>query len=164
MAKRLVLQLDTCRDCGECKAACTYQYHVDNDGVAWLRELATYELTCRRCTERACVHACPREALEEQADGRLKRYNMRCIGCLSCSHACPFGNLVPAAFLFRDTMCDFCQDRGVDVPECVRTCPEHAITYEEVQEGDADLHPVGEHLAVRCRAWQKREPVEVKKS
>lgn len=163
MSNRLVLELDICRDCGECKAVCSYTYHAGNDGVAWLRELATYELTCRRCAERSCVNACPRDALEEQEDGRLRRYNLRCIGCQSCSHACPFGNLVPAAFLFRDTMCDFCQGRNVDVPECVRTCPEHAITYEDVAGPTDDLHLVGDHLAVRCRAWVKQEPVEEKK-
>ena len=160
MAQRLVVSLDTCRDCAECTATCSYPYHGDNNGIARLRELAGYELSCRRCEERLCVQACPNEALEEQENGDLKRYNMRCTGCLSCSHACPFGNIIPAALQFRDTMCDFCAGRDGETPECVRTCPEKAITMEEVSEEAPGIHLLGERLAVRSKVWQKIEPAE----
>jgi len=157
MAHRIVIDLDKCRECEDCTAACSYLYHPGNNGVAWLRELAAYELTCRRCELRSCIEACRNDALEQLDDGMLKRHNLRCVGCQSCNVACPFGTLVPAAFLFRETMCDFCRDRGVDVPTCVTTCPDDAITYEEVSGGD-DLHVIGDFLAVRARKWMKKEP------
>jgi len=136
MAKQLLVKLDTCRDCPECVISCSYPHHPVNCGVAWLREVAQYELTCRRCEERACIDACPVEALTELDDGRLKRFNMRCIGCRSCAHACPFGTLAPGALLFRDSLCDLCQDRCVDVPTCVATCPYGALAYEDVDVAD----------------------------
>ena len=59
-------------------------YHPDNDGVLSLREFATYAVICRQCELANCVEACPKEALEQQPDGTLKRYNLRCIACRSC--------------------------------------------------------------------------------
>lgn len=157
MGKRLVIQLEVCRDCEECTATCSYPYHEANSGVARLLELVAQELACRRCEEPSCVVACPNEALEQQADGIIRRYNMRCTGCLSCSLACPFGNIIPAALQFRDSMCDFCAGRPDQTPECVRSCPLHAITIEEVPPGQPDVHVLGENLAVKSILWQKVE-------
>ncbi len=162
MGKRIVIDLDMCRECADCTASCSYLYHPGNDGVAWLRELAAYELTCRRCEQKSCVEACANDALEKLEDGMLKRHNLRCVGCMSCTVACPFGTLVPAAFLFRGPMCDFCLDRGIDVPTCVATCPDNALKYEEIEEGDS-VHIVGEHLAVQTHKWLKKEPVPAEK-
>jgi len=162
MAKRIVIDLDKCMAWGdESRATCSYLYHPGNNGVAWLRELAAYEVICRQCEQRSCIEACPTEALEQLDNGMLKRHNLRCIGCQSCVVACPFGTLVPAAFLFRGTMCDFCQGRGVEVPTCAETCSDDAIVYEDVTEGP-DVHLIGDHLAVRARKWLKKEPVAVK--
>jgi Fe-S-cluster-containing hydrogenase component 2 len=158
MEQRLVIKLGTCRECGECAATCSYPYHLDNDGVARLRELAAQELLCRKCETRSCVEACPKDALEEREDGVLHRYNMRCTGCLSCSLACPFGTVVPAALEFRDSACDLCADRKDGLPECAVTCPYDAITLEEVDEETPGLHLLGENLAVRSSVWQKAEP------
>ncbi|MCD6415491.1 MAG: hypothetical protein J7M08_02195 [Planctomycetes bacterium] len=157
MSKRLVINLDVCRDCGECTAECSYPYHPDNDGVSYLREVAAQELICRQCEVRSCVEACPNEALEAREDGTIRRYNMRCTGCLSCSLGCPFGVIIPAALQFKDSRCDFCVGRQQDNPLCAQTCPHGAITVEEVSEEEADLHILSDKLAVRARAWQKLE-------
>ena len=163
MSKRLVIDLDKCKECAECAATCSYPYHGGNQGVARLREVATQELLCRRCEVRACVELCPNDALEEGDDGVLQRHNMRCTGCFSCTLACPFGNLMPAALQFRDNRCDFCASRPDEVPECVRTCPEKAIRVEEVSGHEPGLHLLGDHLAVRSSVWQKVELAEEKK-
>ena len=162
MAERLVIDLDRCLDCRECTASCSYPFHYPNNGIACLRELAAKELACRRCETHPCVLACPSEAVEAGEDGELKRYNMRCTGCLSCSVACPFGTLIPAALEFRDSFCDFCATRGDGEPECARTCPEGAVFMAELTPGETGVHLVGDHLAVRSTVWQKIEPAESK--
>jgi len=162
MSERLTINLDLCRDCGQCMASCSYPHHDPNDGVARLRELVAQELTCRRCEARSCVLACPKEALEEDAEGIVRRHNMRCTGCLSCSMACPFGTLIPAALQFRDSMCDLCAGRDGGLPECARTCPENAITVEQISGEQDDLHLLGRNLAVRSVVWSKTEPAESK--
>ncbi|MFW6189592.1 MAG: 4Fe-4S dicluster domain-containing protein [Planctomycetota bacterium] len=160
MSDRLIIDLDLCRECGECTAECAYPYHDPNRGVAALRELAAQELVCRRCELRSCVEACPNDALEEAGDDRLVRHNMRCTGCLSCSVACPFGVLVPAALQFRDSRCDYCAERAEGLPVCGGTCPEKAIRFGPVPERQPDLHVLSENLAVRCAVWQKSEALE----
>ena len=156
MDKRIIVDLDACTNCEECTAECGYLYHPDNVGVAWLREMAAYELTCRQCEQRSCVTACPNDAIEQLDDGMLKRHNLRCTGCQSCNLACPFGTLVPAAFLFRGAMCDFCQGKDIETPLCVSSCPEHAIAYETPAPA-SEIHMVGDHLAVRARKWAKKD-------
>ena len=160
MSRRLVIDLDVCRDCDECPAECDYPFHYENRGVARLRELAAFELACRRCEERSCVNACPNDALEEQESGFLKRYNMLCTGCLSCAHACPFGNIIPAAFQFRDSKCDFCAGDLERTPACVTSCDKKALWVEDVAEGAEGLYLLGDNLAVRSHIWQKKEPVQ----
>jgi len=162
MSERLVIDLDRCRECGECTAECAYPYHAGQDGVARLRELAAFELVCRRCQVRACAEACPNDALEPRDDGVLVRHTMRCTGCLSCTHACPFGNILPAAFQFRDTRCDFCAQRADGAPKCAETCPEKAIWVEDVAQGGEEIHLVGDSLAVRSNIWLKEEPAKAK--
>ena len=162
----MVIDLDVCRDCPECVVTCSYPYHPVNCGIAWLREVAQYELTCRRCEERACIDACPVEALEELEDGRLVRHTMRCIGCQSCAHACPFGTIAPGALLFLDSACDLCEGRGVDTPTCVATCPYGALTYEAVGvDEDPLLSQIDEpRFVVRTVRFLKTEPEPAAKS
>jgi carbon-monoxide dehydrogenase iron sulfur subunit len=161
MSKKLVIRLDVCSECLTCTAKCSYPYHPGNDGVARLRELAAQELTCRRCERRSCVDACPSEALEARDDGFLRRHTLRCTACLSCAHACPFGNILPVAFQFRGSLCDFCASprRHAGLPECVRTCPLGALAFEEVPEEEPDAYRVGDSLVIRSKVWQKIEPV-----
>jgi len=162
MTKKFVIDLDVCRDCDVCSAQCGYHYHSGaNDGVARLREVAGFELACRRCEAHSCVEACPSEALEAQPNGVLKRYNMRCTGCLSCGHACPFGNVVAAALQFRDAFCDLCAGTE-DIPLCVLTCDRKALRLEEVPEGQAGMHVLGDRLVVKSTVWEKKEPVKAK--
>ena len=90
---------------------CSYPYHPQNEGVTTLRELASYAVICRKCEEASCVLSCPKEALEKDDEGVLRRYNMRCISCKSCAVACPFGTIYPLAIPYTVSRCDFCIDR-----------------------------------------------------
>jgi Fe-S-cluster-containing dehydrogenase component len=151
MAKRLFIDLEKCRKCKECPVTCSYYYHPGNNGVLALREFATYAVICRQCEEAGCVNACPKEALEKQEDGTLKRYNMRCVSCKSCGIACPFGTILPELLPFYNSACDYCLGRAQEAgtPDCVGSCPEKAIEFREVsEEPDKNIFLIGEHLAV----------------
>ncbi len=156
MAKRLVIDLNKCDDCENCSVDCTYFYrpHASDHGILKLREMATFLTVCRRCEDPGCVAACRFEALERQDDGVLKRYNMRCVSCKCCAHACPFGTIYPEALPFFVTHCDYCMDSGSGAPPCVGSCEKGAIEYREVKEED-DMHVVSKNLAVRATKWQK---------
>lgn len=153
---RLFIDLEICKECDECSAECSYVYHPENDGITSLREFANFALICRECEAAPCVESCPKQALEKQEDGKLKRYNFRCIGCKSCSHACPFGTIFPELIPYRTSMCDYCVNRlkQDEVPLCVRTCDEDAIRYEEVEESEEEnIYFIGNNLAVHSEHW-----------
>ncbi len=160
MPKKLLIDLLGWDEAKEAGTRCSYTWHLDsgNNGVAALRELATFALVCRQCEEADCVKSCPEEALEKQPDGVLKRYNMRCVSCKTCSHACPFGTILPELVPFAASRCDYCLDRlSSGRPACAETSG-GGVQYKEVSEDtEKDLHAVGEHLVVRCKPWIRDE-------
>lgn len=158
--KRLFLNLDICSACEQCVAGCSYYYHLDNRGIDRLRELATYALVCRQCEEGTCVQACPVEALERNEDGVLTRYSMRCIGCKSCAHACPFGTIYVELLPYKLSDCDYCVDRAEEkAPLCVRSCPYGALEFKEVEEDvENGVYLIGDSLAVLSHHWLRTKP------
>jgi Fe-S-cluster-containing dehydrogenase component len=160
MAKRLFIDLEICRRCARCEAACSYYYHPSNDGIRSLREWAEFAVTCRKCELAPCVQACPVDALEKQEDGVVKRYNLRCVACRTCSYACPFGTILPEVIPYAVSHCDFCLGRlgEGEHPLCVGGCGERAVRYGEF-EPDPKQHrfQVGEHLIVHSVPWKKEE-------
>jgi len=160
MAKRLFIDLNKCDDCENCTVECTYFYrpHATDHGVLGLRERTTFMLVCRQCEDPSCVAACKFDALERQEDNILKRYNMRCVSCKCCSHACPFGTIYPDTVPFYATNCDFCVASSVREPPCVVTCEKNAIEYREVEESEAEgIFVLNDNLAVRAPKWDKKD-------
>lgn len=155
--KRLFIDLEICKKCKECKVDCSYFYHPANNGITTLRELATFAIVCRQCEQAPCVKACPQEALEKQDNKSLKRYNMRCIGCKSCILACPFGTIYPEIIPYLVSQCNYCLDQiGEKIPKCVNTCPEKAVSYEEVKESKGkNIYFISDKLAVHSVPWEK---------
>ncbi len=159
MSKKLVIDLDVCRDSDNYELECSYSPHNANQGIIRLRELATYELVCRRCEERSCVLACPVEALEANEDGILSRYNLRCVGCKSCLHACPFGTLLNDVIAFTVSGCDMCPQLQADeAPVCVSSCSNAAVSFEEIPDPlGKDMYLIGDRFAVRSKHWKRVE-------
>jgi len=161
--KRLFIDLEICSRCTECKVCCDYFYHPQNNGIASLREYATFATICRHCEEAPCVNSCYHNALERVSDGHIKRYKMRCTSCKACSIACPFGIIFQDFIPYLDSKCDYCVDKRDGLPKCVAACPEKAIEIKEVEENlEQDIYVVGEHLAVHTRKWSK-EDIQAKK-
>lgn len=162
--KRLYIDLDVCASgqCESCVIECSYYYHSQspgNNGIISVAELATYALVCRRCEEPHCVNSCPVDALEQQKDKEklLRRHNMRCVSCKSCSHACPYGTIYPENVPLLVHNCDFCFDRRgrADEPLCIKSCPHGALALKEA-DADTDEHTflVGDNLIVHSKHWQ----------
>lgn len=162
--KRLYIDLDVCAtgECEKCEIKCSYFYHVQetgNNGIISVAELATYALVCRRCEEPHCVNSCPVEALGQQKDKNkmLIRYNMRCISCKSCSHACPYGTIYPENVPYLAHNCDFCLDRrnAANEPLCIKSCPYGALGLSDADaEPGKDTFLVGDNIIVHCTHWE----------
>lgn len=142
MRLRLKLDVDKCIACGACVVACNDQNDVDVAVMSPFRKIAEYEnfgpngspkttyisVSCMHCDDPACVIGCPSACISKDSKTDLTVYdNTNCIGCHSCSMACPVG-----APSFRDgkmVKCDGCITRiehGMK-PACVRICPTGAL-------------------------------------
>ena len=156
--KRLFVDLDICNSCRQCQVACDYFYQPQNNGIASLREYATFATICRHCEEAPCVNSCYHDALQRVADGHIKRYKMRCTSCKSCSIACPFGIIFQDFIPYLDSKCDYCIGKTEKLPKCVTGSPEKAIEIKEVEEDlEKNIYFVGEYLAVHTRKWSKED-------
>jgi len=153
----LAIDLDKCRECRSCKAPCSYRMHPGNDGIARLREIAEFSDLCRRCVNPPCVKACPSGALERASTGIPERNGLLCVACRSCSHACPFGVILPELMRIDRSVCDFCLGRlkPGESPVCVEGCGRGAIRYGDFKpEEGARGRAVGEHLIVYAIPWR----------
>ena len=143
---------------------CEYMFHRQkNDGVFSLLEVAEFAAYCRQCKDAFCVISCPKNALEHQENGTIKRFNMRCVGCKSCVLACPFGTILPEVINYVSSKCDFClkqlQDNTDFVPACVKTAPPGTFQMTEIENENPEKHIYffGENVAVKNPNWRKKE-------
>jgi Fe-S-cluster-containing dehydrogenase component len=154
----LVLDIDQCRECGSCRVPCSYPLHPDNHGIAGLREIAEFSLSCRHCVHPPCVRVCPASALTRSTpDGMITRRKDLCVSCGSCAFACPFGAIPPEILSAADSVCDFCAGRldPGEAPVCVGGCG--AVTFVpaenaaglELRAGSGRFFAIG-------RSWKRR--------
>jgi anaerobic dimethyl sulfoxide reductase subunit B (iron-sulfur subunit) len=143
MTHAFYLDIDRCTGCFACAVACMDQndLEVEAEPTAWRQvfkvetgsggeaRLRYVSLACMHCEDAPCLMACPTGAIGREPGTRVVRVDPElCIGCHSCSIACPFG--VPR-FSADGTMqkCDLCSARienGLE-PACVRVCPTKAL-------------------------------------
>ena len=143
MSHAFHLDLTRCTGCFACVVACMDQNDIEAapEPHAWRQVFAVetgcgeqarlryVSLACMHCEDAPCLMACPSGAISKEAgSGIVKVAADLCIGCHSCSIACPFG--VPR-FGKEGTMqkCDLCGVRlenGLE-PACVRVCPTGAL-------------------------------------
>lgn len=162
----LYLDVERCVGCESCVVACFDQNDLDVERKehAWRRvislesgrapeaSIAFVSVACMHCGDAPCVLGCPTGALgRDPATGAVVVEAAQCIGCRTCSMACPFG--VPR--YGRDgrmRKCDLCTVRvehGRD-PACVRACPTRALRYGFENDVAAEVQRrAAERLAAR---------------
>jgi Fe-S-cluster-containing dehydrogenase component len=160
---RLIIDLAKIKPQGPSGIRCSYKHHPQNKGFDAVLERIRFALICRRCESAPCVAACPRGALEKiptagssvasgttKDTGTLKRANMLCTGCGTCTLACPFGTIDADLMPFASSVCDLCEGRlgPGDKPLCVQTSADGSIDYRPIEPGDG-LVEVGENIVVK---------------
>ncbi|MFQ6003268.1 MAG: 4Fe-4S dicluster domain-containing protein [Candidatus Zixiibacteriota bacterium] len=156
--KKLFVDIEKFRSEGAGKTYCSYYYHPNNTGLDHIWAIAAAAVVCRRCEDKPCARACPKDALEVDESGRFNRYSMRCISCKSCASACPFGVIFDDILPYVTSKCDYCLERleeGED-PLCVQSEPSGAVSYLEI-EADEDEHyyALGENVVVHVLPWNE---------
>lgn len=141
-----------CVGCRSCELACATAHSQSQDLFTAIKEYPRPKprihvvyiwdlglpspLNCRHCEQAPCIEVCPTRALERDQDGAVILNPLKCIGCLTCGVACPFG--VPELDIYNKIMikCDLCIDRRREgkIPACVEACPTGALMYGTVSE------------------------------
>jgi anaerobic dimethyl sulfoxide reductase subunit B (iron-sulfur subunit) len=141
----LRLDLDRCVGCMACAVACMDQNDLrpTAEPTAWRQvftvESGTYpeariqyvSLACMHCEDAPCRAVCPTGAISLDPATRAVTVDPAlCIGCHSCSIACPFGvpRFGPDGTMQKCDLCSARVEQGLE-PACVRVCPSRALQY-----------------------------------
>ncbi len=156
------LDIERCSGCFACVVACMDQNNLNPEaGDPAFRQVVRVErggrqqvpqqvpqqipqpmqiryvsLACMNCESAPCELACPTGAISrDPMTGIVYVRAEACIGCHSCSMACPFG--VPRFGADgRMQKCDLCLERVAagHEPACSRVCPTGALQFGDVNE------------------------------
>lgn len=132
--KRLYVTPGKCIGCRTCELSCTFVHSTGGGGLRRSRvkvhdtgNETFIPMLCLQCEVAACVRACPVEALvRNEVTGAIDVDEERCVRCMSCVAACPFGNMLfdePASVVIK---CDVCGGQ----PACAMFCPTKALEYK----------------------------------
>jgi Fe-S-cluster-containing dehydrogenase component len=127
-----------CIGCQSCLEACEEcETHrgvsmINFDFIDRPDSIGTAAYVCFHCEDPTCAQVCPADAIKVGEDGIVQSaLKPRCIGCLNCVLACPFG--IPKIVPEYDQMmkCDMCYDRTSigRKPMCATVCPSQALAY-----------------------------------
>ncbi len=100
---------------------------------------------------------CPVTALYKREDGIVDFDNDRCIGCKSCTQACPYDALYIDPVSNTAAKCNYCShriDNGL-LPSCVVACPEQAIIAGDVLNKNSKIAQLLSSQKVRVRKPEK---------
>jgi Fe-S-cluster-containing hydrogenase component 2 len=133
MKSRFVVNPNLCTGCRTCELACSFSHSVDGqpgrsriypiDGgftELWV------PVVCLQCEEAACVKSCLVDALRRNPEtGAIDLNRDRCVECMACVAACPFGCALLDEIHNEIIKCDLC---GGD-PVCAHFCPTKALVW-----------------------------------
>lgn len=135
--KSIIVDADKCVGCRICEQWCSVgHFNVVNPRKARISvvrshsDYMNYPLVCRQCPDAPCIDACPEKisALSKNtATGAVLVNEESCIACGNCIKACPHRAIKKHPANKCVLICDLC---GGD-PQCVKHCPEQAVTYTE---------------------------------
>lgn len=135
MGSVILIHADRCSGCQMCEVACSLKHMKEcNPERARIRMIKTESngqygfipSTCMQCETAMCELVCPVKAISRNpATGARVIDETRCIGCSSCSYACPFGACFVDRKIGKSVVCTQCDGD----PTCVAVCPSGALEY-----------------------------------
>jgi Fe-S-cluster-containing hydrogenase component 2 len=160
MDKRILIDLSKFRVCGDKSCDATppegfFSIPPNMNGLKSIRELATFQFTCRKCEDAPCINICPFEALEKDSDGLIHRYTNLCISCKSCVTICPFGTMMTDFFdHHRKKELYFDLSDEHELKEFIKACPTGSVTLVDMDEDpEKNIYKFSDIVLVKENIW-----------
>lgn len=138
--KRISIVPEKCAGCRTCELVCAmHHYKSNNPRKGAIRVALLFPepginspSTCKQCDDAPCVAACPVEAMTQDDLGVITISPEKCIRCLACVRACPWGAIYVHDEISTPILCDLCgySNDPTVIPECVKWCPKKALLFE----------------------------------
>ena len=137
MKQRLIVTPNLCIGCRTCELACSFTHMVDGKpGRSCIYPLPTGKsemwtpVVCLHCDDPACAKSCLVDAITRNEEtGAMVLDNDKCVKCMACVAACPFGCSLHDTEHDMVVKCDLC---GGD-PVCAKFCPTKALSCRPVE-------------------------------
>ncbi len=141
---------EKCMGCKSCEIACAIEHSLSKNLFEAIFEsplpkartkvivadLFNVPMRCQHCEDAPCINVCPTGAITKTPEGFISLKTEKCIGCLMCVLACPFGHPRYESEYKSVLKCGFCADRVREgrLPACVEACPTGALLFGTVEE------------------------------
>lgn len=128
-----VIDLGVCIGCGACEAACEFLHGRPYIVVVRTSIGLDVPISCLHCAKAPCIEACPTGAMTRDRQGAVHVIPSKCIGCMACLYACPFGIPEldkPSRTSVKCNLCAELRKEGLE-PACSAVCPTGAIMFGE---------------------------------
>jgi len=165
MSYVIIINADKCSGCQMCEVACSLRNMKEcNPERSRIRvvksqldgQLEFVPSTCMQCETAMCELVCPANAISRDTEtGARVISEKKCIGCSSCSYACPFGACFVDRGLGKSIVCSQCDGD----PTCVKVCPSGALSYARADQVNITLKRGAAQRLISAREMM-REAVE----
>ncbi len=137
MKYRLIVNPNLCTGCRTCEMACAFAHSIDGKpGRSRIYPLDGGKpdlytpVVCLQCDDPACVKSCLVDALAlNEETGAIDLDQDKCVKCMACVAACPFGCSLHDSQHDLVVKCDLC---GGD-PVCAHFCPTKALETRPIE-------------------------------
>jgi carbon-monoxide dehydrogenase iron sulfur subunit len=137
MDHRFVVNPGLCIGCRTCELACSFTHAVNGKpGKSRIYPLdGGFEklwvpVVCLQCDDPACAKSCLVGAItRNETTGAMEISESKCVRCMACVAACPFGCCLHDSLHNLVIKCDLC---GGD-PACAHFCPTKSLEYRLIQ-------------------------------
>jgi Fe-S-cluster-containing hydrogenase component 2 len=156
MGKKLLIDLISLRDLENMPADAVLKQDKYSLSFKTIRELATFQFTCRHCENAPCIQVCPAKALDKDENGVISRAVNLCIRCKSCITACPFGTMMDNLFNVKTSGQRFFSLASEnDLEDFARLFPDQIVSIVDRDENPAEnIYRLSDMILIKEKIWQ----------